>query len=117
MPGSEHFCNEQRFQVETQPGVLMRRIDENLFFADIAAVVDRMQAELAAQGVVLHLAEVKGPVLDRLRHSPWLAQLPEPPFVSGHAAALALDQSAAAGGLPRSLSDSPVVTTPEGEPT
>ena len=150
VPGSEHFRNERRFKVETQPGVLMLRVDENLFFANIAAVVDRvqaelahrpgtrhlvlvlssvshldltaldtlqrLQAELAVQGVVLHLAEVKGPVLDRLRHSPWLARLPEPPFVSAHAAALALGQSAATGALPRSISPPPSTPPLEGEP-
>ncbi len=77
------------------------RIDENLFFANIGAVLDRIEADLAkrpatrdlllvlssvshidltaaealerlradlqARDIVLHLAEVKGPVLDRLK--------------------------------------------------
>lgn len=150
VPGTEHFRNELRFSVETLPGVLMLRIDENLFFANIAAVVDRVQLELArrpgthhlvlvlssvshvdltaleslqrlqtemaAQGVSLHLAEVKGPVLDRLHHSAWLAQLPEPPFVSAHAAALALRQSPAGEALPRSVSKISVHPLSEGEP-
>ena len=124
LPGTEHFRNERRFQVQTWPGLLIMRIDENLFFANISAVLDRIEAEIGARpgtrdlllvlssvshidltaaealerlfgdlksrDIVLHLAEVKGPVLDRLRRGGLLGPLIRPPFVSVHAAAQAL---------------------------
>ena len=126
LPGTEHFRNEQRFEVETQSHLLIMRIDENLFFANSAAVLDRIEAELArrpvtrdlllvlssvshidltaaealerlhadleTRGVALHLAEVKGPVLDRLKHAGRLRGLVHEPFVSVHSAAQALGQ-------------------------
>ena len=126
LPGTEHFRNVQRFQVQVQPHLLIVRIDENLFFANTAAVLDRIEAELArrpatrdlvlvlssvshidltaaealermrvdlqARGVVVHLAEVKGPVLDRLQHSGRLKGLAHQTFVSVHLAAQALGQ-------------------------
>ncbi len=126
LAGTEHFRNEQRFQVETQPDLLIMRIDENLFFANSAAVLDRIEAELAGRaatrnlllvlssvshidltaaealerlradlhdrGIILHLAEVKGPVLDRLKHAGRLRGLAHEPFVSVHAATQALGQ-------------------------
>ena len=104
IPGSEHFRNIERHGVETIPGVLFLRIDENLFFGNLEAIESRLTAELekapATQDVVLimsavnrvdttamevltdlnrdlkdrhirlHLAEVKGPVQDRLINSP-----------------------------------------------
>jgi len=39
LPGTEHYRNEQRFQVGIQPHLLIMRIDENLFFANSAAVL------------------------------------------------------------------------------
>ena len=126
LAGTEHFRNEQRFQVEIQPHLLIMRIDENLFFANSAAVIDRIEAELAkraatrdlllvlssvshidltaaealerlradlqARGIVLHLAEVKGPVLDRLRHAGRLRGFAHEPFVSVHSATQVLEQ-------------------------
>ena len=104
IPGSEHFRNIERHGVETIPGVLFLRIDENLFFGNLEAIESRLTAELekapATHDVVLimsavnrvdttamevltdlnrdlkerhirlHLAEVKGPVQDRLINSP-----------------------------------------------
>jgi sulfate permease, SulP family len=101
--GSEHFRNVERYKVETLPGVLFIRIDERLFFGNLAAVEQRLtqelhkaegvtdlvlvmsavnlmdatavdvfselNADLAAQNIRLHLAEVKGPVQDRLQRS------------------------------------------------
>jgi sulfate permease, SulP family len=121
---TEHFRNELRYPVQTWPQLLLLRVDENLFFANISAVLDRIGAELQlrpqtqhlvlvmnsvshidlsalealerlthelqGQGVQLHLAEVKGPVLDRLADSQWLKQLPRAPFVSVQAAVQAL---------------------------
>ncbi|WP_313953909.1 sulfate permease [Accumulibacter sp.] len=107
IPGSEHFRNVQRHQVETLPGVLMLRIDADLFFGNVDAVVNHLDHLLKARSadglptrhvllvmsavslidttglyalneinhslqdeqIKLHLAEVKGPVMDRLQHS------------------------------------------------
>jgi SulP family sulfate permease len=41
-----------------------------------------LNRSLAARGVALHLAEVKGPVMDRLKRSPLLAQLSRPIYLS-----------------------------------
>ncbi|WP_348944685.1 SulP family inorganic anion transporter [Chitinibacter sp. FCG-7] len=117
---SEHYRNVLRHQVETTPEVLAVRIDENLYFANIANVIAQINTQLsqhpasrqlllilsavnsidysavnalkdwqrglADQGTTLHLAEVKGPVLDTLRHGDFLDQLIHPPFISTHAA-------------------------------
>lgn len=103
VPGTEHFRNIKRFNVEIDPHVLIMRIDERLFFGNaelvevaieqavaerqscrdvvlvmssvssIDATADEMLVRvnglLDAQGIRLHLAEVKGPVLDRLEHA------------------------------------------------
>jgi SulP family sulfate permease len=106
--GSEHFRNVERYGVETIPGVVLLRIDESLFFGNLAAVEARLTAELekapgthdlvlimsgvnrvdttamevltdinrdlTGRAIRLHLAEVKGPVQDRLIRSPlWTA--------------------------------------------
>jgi len=120
VPGTEHFRNEKRFQVETYSGLLMLRIDERLFFANVSSVLHRMEEELARRGEVrhfvldlssvsdidltavealqrlhgdlrqrgieLHLAEVRGPVMDRLQHTEWPRQFTYPPFLSLHEA-------------------------------
>ncbi|MDD2977487.1 SulP family inorganic anion transporter [Aquabacterium sp.] len=101
LPGTEHFRNVQRYEVESLPGVMMVRVDESLDFTNIQHVemglsdmlnrrpqvhslvlllsaVNRidhsaLQALIefddaqTAQGRSLYLAEVKGPVMDRLR--------------------------------------------------
>jgi SulP family sulfate permease len=124
LPGTEHFRNVQRFAVETFPDVVLLRVDENLFFANTAAVLDRIQAELqrrpgthslvlvlssvshidltavealerlqrelSGRGVRLYLAEVKGPVLDRLKHAGRLRSLLDGHFVSVQDAVRAL---------------------------
>lgn len=99
VPGTEHFRNIQRHQVECQSGVVLIRIDENIYFANVdtiqqfvtqaveaaearylvlemnsvsyidssgVALLERLDSDLAARGCELHLAEVKGPVTDRL---------------------------------------------------
>ena len=120
IPGTEHFRNIDRFVVTTYPGIVLIRIDENLFFANVSAVLDRVQGVLQLQpetkhlvfvlasvshidltaleamerltkqvrelGVTVHLAEVKGPVLDRLQGTQLLDMLEHPPFVSLHVA-------------------------------
>lgn len=103
IPGTEHFRNIERYGGETIPGVLLLRIDENLFFGNLSAVESRLTAELVKapethdvvlimsavnrvdttamevltdinrdldeRQIRLHLAEVKGPVQDRLVNS------------------------------------------------
>lgn len=100
VPGTEHFRNIRRHDVETWSDVLLLRIDESLFFANaslledvigdalsdypharhlvlICSAVNRidysaletlegLNDDLREAGVTLHLAEVKGPVMDRL---------------------------------------------------
>ncbi len=103
VPGTQHYRNIHRHQVETWPTVLLIRIDENIYFANIPQVeaelhnqilerdqltdlvlicsgvayidtsglemLENMAEELAGSGIRLHLAEVKGPVMDRLQGS------------------------------------------------
>ena len=103
VPGTEHFRNVCRHVVETDPRLLIVRIDENLYFANAEAVetylmehvearehiehvvlvlsavsyidssalevLEHLADDLHAAGITLHLAEVKGPVMDRLDRS------------------------------------------------
>ena len=107
IPGSEHFRNVQRHRVETLSEVLLLRIDADIFFGNVDAVVDHLEhllkertdkglatrdlvlvmsavssidttglyvlneinRSLLEHGIKLHLAEVKGPVMDRLQRS------------------------------------------------
>ncbi|WP_291993165.1 SulP family inorganic anion transporter [Candidatus Accumulibacter sp. ACC003] len=107
IPGSEHFRNVERHQVETLSDVLAVRVDADLFFGNVDAVVSHLELllkartaahrptrhvllvmsavslidttglyalreindSLRAEQITLHLAEVKGPVMDRLQHS------------------------------------------------
>lgn len=116
LPGSEHFRNIERHGAETVPGLLLLRIDESLFFGNLAAVEARLAQELAKapetrdivlimsavnrvdatametlydlnrdlaeRGIRFHLAEVKGPVHDRLARSPLWPALSGRVFVS-----------------------------------
>ena len=116
IPRTEHFRNIDRYTAETDPNVLLLRVDAGLFFGNIEAVCERIEEELAAHGaarhlvlvlsavnaidssalfgllelnralarrdVRLHLAEVKGPVLDRLRASALLSELSGRLFLS-----------------------------------
>ncbi len=124
--GTEHFRDIERYAGETVPGVLLLRVDANLFFGNVAAVNARIEEELAAQpqlhdlvlvmtaissidtsalfaleelnamlrgrGVGLHLAEVKGPVLDRLKTSDLPAALNGRIFLSALKAMEQLDR-------------------------
>jgi SulP family sulfate permease len=117
---SEHFRNELRFAVQTYPGLLLLRVDESLFFANISAVVQRvereldqrgdvrhlvldlssvsridltavealqrLQVDLRERGITLHLAEVRGPVMDRLKLTELPGALARKPFLSLHEA-------------------------------
>ncbi|MCK8517039.1 sulfate permease [Methylonatrum kenyense] len=109
IPGSSHYRNVDRYEVETWSDLLLLRIDESLYFANTASleqmvarhVADRpdlrhvvlicsavnridhsaletleaLVENLGEAGLVLHLAEVKGPVMDRLRHSGLLERM------------------------------------------
>jgi SulP family sulfate permease len=124
IPGTEHFRDIERHAADTVPGLLLMRIDGNLFFGNIEAVNERIEDELAARpdlrnlvlvlsavnsidssalfglaelngmlrqrGIGLHLAEVKGPVLDRLKHSELLGALNGRLFLSAAMACKAL---------------------------
>lgn len=126
IPGTEHYRNIERYPAETQPDVLLLRIDANLFFGNVEAVAERIEDEVRAhptarhlvlvmtavssidtsalfalgewnaglkrRGVALHLAEVKGPVLDRLKQSDFTSQLAGPIFLSAAMAAQKLHQ-------------------------
>lgn len=121
---SEHFRNERRFAVSTYPGLLLMRIDESLFFANVLAVLrrieeeielhgdvrhlvldlssvshidltaveslQRLQGELRGRGIELHLAEVRGPVMDRLAKTQLPQKLAHRPFLNLHEATGAL---------------------------
>ncbi|QPM89604.1 SulP family inorganic anion transporter [Pseudooceanicola algae] len=109
IPGTQHFRNVLRHDVETAPGLLMLRVDESLFFVNAHMLEDLLRLRLAADrgirdvvlmcsavnvvdfsaeeglealnhmlrdaGIGLHLAEVKGPVMDRLRDTHFLHDL------------------------------------------
>lgn len=126
VPGTEHFRNVLRHEVETRKELLFLRIDESLFFSNISAVEDRLLSELKrhpgtrhlvlilssvsridgtalerlqqinkelkTRDISLHLAEVKGPVLDRLSRSKLLEQLSGRIFLSSYIAELALQK-------------------------
>lgn len=126
IPGTEHFRNIERHGTETLPGVLFLRIDESLFFGNLAPVEERLNGELEkapnthdlvlimsavnrvdttamealndintdfrSRGIRLHLAEVKGPVQDRLVNSPLWKSLSGAVFLSVNAAFQSLSQ-------------------------
>ncbi|MHA6345902.1 SulP family inorganic anion transporter [Roseivivax sp. CAU 1761] len=116
VPGTEHFRNVLRHRVETQPHMLMLRMDESLYFPnaryledqlseyiadrpelsevvlqfsavneiDLSALhsLEAVNARLKDAGIRLHLSEVKGPVMDRLRRSHILENLTGRVFLS-----------------------------------
>ncbi|SEK20771.1 SulP family inorganic anion transporter [Halomonas daqiaonensis] len=58
----------------------------NLIDASALGSLDAINARLKDSGVTLHLAEVKGPVMDRLKHSDFLDDLSGRVFLSTYAA-------------------------------
>jgi SulP family sulfate permease len=143
----EHFRNERRHRVTTYPGLLLLRIDESLFFANMPAVLQRIEEELGGRaavrhlvldlssvshvdltavealqrlqgdlrerGIELHLAEVRGPVMDRLDKTELPRQLAHEPFLSLHeaTAVLAPASPGAGTGQPSSCSSATTPTT------
>ncbi|WP_148253928.1 SulP family inorganic anion transporter [Aidingimonas lacisalsi] len=120
LPGTEHFRNIDRHDVESDSHLALLRIDESLYFAnaryledtvydlvtrhpeiehvvlicsainliDASALesLDAINARLNDSHVTLHLAEVKGPVMDRLKSSEFLDELTGRVFLSTYGA-------------------------------
>ena len=116
VPGTEHFRNVLRHDVQLCPKVTFLRVDESLYFANArfleetvmdlvtrepelrelvlvcpavnlidASALESLEAineRLKDAGVSLHLSEVKGPVMDRLRDTEFLAHLGGQVFLS-----------------------------------
>jgi sulfate permease, SulP family len=130
MPHSAEFRSIDRHKVETWPEILLVRVDENLYFANVGHVQDVISVELQKRpgvkhlvlvmsgvgfvdssalkvlqiavetlregGVTLHLADVKGPVLDRLRRTKIFEQIaPGQVFPTPQMAVTALTRAAA----------------------
>jgi SulP family sulfate permease len=120
VPGTEHFRNITRHDVESDSHVALLRIDESLYFANARYLEDTVYALIANRPevehvvlicsavnlidasalesldainerlkdseVTLHLAEVKGPVMDKLKQSDLLDNLSGRVFLSTYAA-------------------------------
>lgn len=131
VPGTQHFRNVKRHDVETLPGVLTLRVDESLYFVnarfledyvlarvsecdnlshvvlmfpavnevDMSALetLEELNRRLGEQKITLHLTEVKGPVMDRLKRSHFLHDLTGRVFLSQYDAWCALKTAAPEG--------------------
>ncbi len=120
VPGTQHFRNILRHEVETIPSIVTLRVDESLCFVNARFLEDLIQHRLPEGGSVshvilvfsavnevdysalesleainhrlsdigvgLHLSEVKGPVMDRLKRSHFLDQLNGQVFLSQYEA-------------------------------
>lgn len=120
VPGTEHFRNVLRHEVELCPKVTFLRVDESLYFANARFLEERVMDLVAGEpelqhlvlvcpavnlidasalesleainerlgnaGVTLHLSEVKGPVMDRLKKSELLVNLSGEIFLSTYEA-------------------------------
>ncbi|WP_148862924.1 SulP family inorganic anion transporter [Marinobacter fonticola] len=116
IPGTEHFRNEKRYQVETDHRVVIMRVDEAIYFAnaqyledriggvirqrpeatdlilmctgvntiDASAldILDTINTRLQGAGLRFHLSEVKGPVMDKLQTTRFMANLSGRVFLS-----------------------------------
>ena len=116
VPGTQHFRNILRHEVETDPALLTLRVDQSLYFANARFLEDLVQDRIAedcalrhvvlmcsavneidfsalesleainerlkAAGITLHLSEVKGPVMDRLKRSHFLDDMVGQVFLS-----------------------------------
>src|SRR6056297_1148080 len=116
VPGTQHFRNILRHEVETDPALLTLRVDQSLYFANARFLEDLVQDRIAedcalrhvvlmcsavneidfsalesleaindrlkAAGITLHLSEVKGPVMDRLKRSHFLDEMSGEVFLS-----------------------------------
>ncbi|MFA8385474.1 MAG: SulP family inorganic anion transporter [Pelagibaca sp.] len=129
VPGTQHFRNIHRHDVETDPTVLSLRVDESLYFVNARFLEDLVQARvsegcaikqvilmfsavnevdfsalesleainqrLTDLGIGLHLSEVKGPVMDRLKQTHFLRDLNGRVFLSQYDAWRAMTAPAA----------------------
>lgn len=118
VPGTEHYRNIERHDVDETPGVVALRIDESLLFTNARGLTELVMAHvdeytrrvvlqmspvntidfsgltaLAALDTALHdrgarldLAEVKGPVMDRLAAVGWSQQAHGKIYLSLHQA-------------------------------
>lgn len=120
VPGSEHFRNVDRHEVQTLPGMIALRVDESLYFANAQVVEENierlvrgnpdtrcvllimsavnqldatalqvlteLEASLSERGVSLQFAEVKGPVLDKLKSTALGESMHDRIFLSTHQA-------------------------------
>ena len=126
---SSEFRSIARHKVETWPEILLVRVDENLYFANVGHVQDMITMELQKRpgvkhlvlvmsgvgfvdssalqvlqlsaetlregGVTVHLADVKGPVLERLRRTKIFEQIaPGQVFPTPQVAVNALSRAA-----------------------
>jgi SulP family sulfate permease len=116
VPGTQHFRNINRHQVDTDPALVTLRVDESLYFVNARFLEDIVQNRvtegcaiqhvvlmfsavnevdysalesleainhrLKDMGVGLHLSEVKGPVMDRLKRSRFIDELNGQVFLS-----------------------------------
>jgi SulP family sulfate permease len=116
VPGTQHFRNIHRHDVDTSPTVVTLRVDESLYFVNARFLEDLIQtrvttgcairhvvlmfsavnevdysalesleainARLTDMGIGLHLSEVKGPVMDRLKRSHLIHELNGEVFLS-----------------------------------
>ena len=55
VPGTQHYRNVKRYQVETQPDIVTIRIDENLFFANARVLEEYVLGVVAQQPDLKHL--------------------------------------------------------------
>ena len=124
VPGTQHFRNILRHDVQTDPNVLTLRVDESLYFANARFLEDYVYDRIACDepikdvvlqcsavneidmsalesleainhrlhdaGIRLHLSEVKGPVMDRLKRSHFLEEMTGDVFLSQYDAVVAL---------------------------
>ncbi|KJS07035.1 MAG: sulfate:proton symporter [Gammaproteobacteria bacterium BRH_c0] len=62
VPGTEHFRNVNRYEVETRSEILILRVDENLFFGNAEAVEKFILRALDAQPEAMHVVLVMSSV-------------------------------------------------------
>ena len=131
VPGTQHFRNIKRHEVETHDSLVTIRIDESLYFANAAFLQDliydrivcdqpirdvvlmcsavneidmsalesleAINTRLDELGIRLHMSEVKGPVMDRLKRSHFLQDMTGEVFLSQYDAHVALTGGNAQG--------------------
>ena len=55
LPGTEHYRNVERFEVEVEPHILSLRIDENLFFANCRTLEEKVTQLVSERPEVQHI--------------------------------------------------------------